>query len=104
MTELNPPSGIRLVALDIDDTLIPWGGAMSSRVTDAVRAVHAAGVEVVLATGRGVSAVVPVAEEIGLDEIWALCSNGSVTARIARRFTWPRCWTGSLVEPSGASR
>lgn len=84
MTELDAPSGIRLVALDIDDTLIPWRGTLSPRVADAVRAVHAAGVEVVLATGRGVSAVVPVAQELGLDEVWALCSNGSVTARIAQ--------------------
>lgn len=84
MNALNPPPGIRLAALDIDDTLIPWRGALSPRVADAVRAVHTAGVEVVLATGRGVTAVVPVAQEIGLDEIWALCSNGSVTARIAQ--------------------
>lgn len=84
MANPTPPSGIRLVALDIDDTLIPWRGTLSPRVADAVRAVHAAGVEVVLATGRGVTAVVPVAEQVGLDAIWALCSNGSVTARIAR--------------------
>jgi len=81
---LQPPSGIRLVALDIDDTLVPWQGTMSRRVADAVRAVHAKGIEIVLATGRGVYDVVPVAEELGLDEVWALCSNGSVTARIAR--------------------
>ncbi len=84
MSGLTPPPGIRLVALDIDDTLIPWRGALSPRVADAVRAVHSVGVEVVLATGRGVSQVVPVAQELGLDELWALCSNGSVTARIAQ--------------------
>ena len=76
------PSGIRLVALDIDDTLIPWPGTLSQQTADAVREARAAGVEIVLATGRGVSDVVPLAQQLGLDEVWALCSNGSLTARI----------------------
>ena len=83
MTEVTAPSGIRLVALDIDDTLIPWRGTLAAETVDAIRAVHAAGVEVVLASGRGVYDVVPVALELGIDELWALCSNGAVTVHIA---------------------
>jgi len=80
---LAAPSGIRLVALDIDDTLIPWRGTLAAEVIEAMRAIRAAGVEVVLASGRGVSGVVPVAVELEIDELWALCSNGAVTVRIA---------------------
>jgi len=83
MTDVTPPSGIRLVALDIDDTLIPWRGTLAVETIDAIRAVHASGVEVVLASGRGVYDVVPVALELGIDELWALCSNGAVTVHIA---------------------
>jgi hydroxymethylpyrimidine pyrophosphatase-like HAD family hydrolase len=78
------PAGIRLVAIDIDDTLIPFRGLLSTRVVEAVRNVHSLGVEVVLATGRGITATMPVLEELGLDEAWVLCSNGSVTARVAQ--------------------
>jgi len=82
VTGLTAPPGIRLVALDIDDTLIPWRGTLSPRVIAAVQTVHAAGVEVVLATGRGIHDVAHLAAELGLDEMWALCSNGSVIVRI----------------------
>lgn len=77
------PRGLRLVALDIDDTLIPWRGVLSREVVDAVREAREAGVEVVLASGRHVSDVVRVGDELGGAPLWALCSNGSVTVRIA---------------------
>ena len=82
-TDLKPPAGLQLVALDIDDTLIPMRGTLAPEVADAVRAVRAAGLEVVLATGRGITDVVHLAEGLGLPEFWALCSNGSVTARVS---------------------
>ena len=70
------------MAIDIDDTLIPFRGSLSPVVIEAVRRVHAHGVEVVLATGRGITATMPVLAELGLDEAWVLCSNGSITARV----------------------
>lgn len=84
MAAVTPPPGIRLVALDIDDTLIPVRGTLAGETVDAVRAAREAGVEVVLATGRGVGDVAHLSHELGIDEFWALCSNGSVTARIVR--------------------
>ncbi|MGC4175506.1 HAD family hydrolase [Demequina sp.] len=80
---LTPPAGLRLVALDIDDTLIPWRGTLARETVDAIRTVRAAGIEVVLASGRSVRSVLPVALELGIDEAWALCSNGAITVRIA---------------------
>jgi hydroxymethylpyrimidine pyrophosphatase-like HAD family hydrolase len=71
-----------LVTLDIDGTLLGHDGALSEAVRDAVAALRASGTHVVLATGRGTPAVLPVARELGLDLGWAVCSNGAVTIRL----------------------
>ena len=44
---------IRLVALDIDDTLVDHSSIIPQRSLDALRKAQAKGVEIVLATGRG---------------------------------------------------
>lgn len=71
-----------LVALDIDGTLMTFDEFMSDEVRAAVSAVRAAGHEVVLATGRPLVATLPVAELLGIDSGWLVCSNGSVVARL----------------------
>jgi hydroxymethylpyrimidine pyrophosphatase-like HAD family hydrolase len=72
----------RLVALDVDGTLMSYDGVISPAVHEAVRAVSAAGIHVVLATGRGVHSAAPLARELGLTDGWLVCSNGAVTARL----------------------
>lgn len=72
----------RLVALDLDGTLLTYAGDLRSPVRDAVAAVHGAGHHVVLATGRSLHATVPVAQELGIERGYAVCSNGSVTVRL----------------------
>ena len=72
----------RLVALDVDGTLMTYDEFLSDEVREAVTAVRAAGHHVVLATGRPLVAVLPVARDLGIDEGWVVCSNGSVTARL----------------------
>jgi Cof subfamily protein (haloacid dehalogenase superfamily) len=70
-----------LVALDLDGTTVPAEtDHVSAAVVAAVRRVVDAGVHVVLATGRGVLGTRPVAEQLGLDHLPAVCSNGAVTA------------------------
>jgi len=71
-----------LVALDVDGTLVTYGGVLSAEVRDAARALVDAGHHVVIATGRSVHGTVGVWEELGLTGGWAVCSNGAVTARI----------------------
>lgn len=68
-----------LIALDIDGTTIHFDGHLSDRVRDAVRAAADAGHQVVLATGRTVSATLPIARALGLTSGYAVCSNGAVT-------------------------
>ncbi|MCF4121721.1 Cof-type HAD-IIB family hydrolase [Antribacter sp. KLBMP9083] len=77
-----------LVALDIDGTLCPDGTTDIPDVTrQSVADVVAAGHVVVLATGRSLVGVLPVAKALGLDGSWAVASNGAVTVRLDR--TWP---------------
>ncbi len=74
--------GPLLVALDVDGTLLTYAGELSPRVRAAVVGVRDAGHHVVLSTGRSVHGTAPVAAELGLYRGWAVCSNGSVLARL----------------------
>lgn len=73
------PDGWRpkLVALDVDGTVLDHDGSLPAGVAAAVRAVAAAGVRVVLATGRSWHGTRPVAERLGLGGP-SVCSNGAV--------------------------
>ncbi len=75
----------RLLALDIDGTLMHWGGAIAPSVVDAVSRVRLGSTHVVLATGRNIPATLPVAEALGIRRGWAVCSNGAVTIRLNPR-------------------
>ena len=75
-------TGRRLIALDVDGTVLDWDGRPGEGVLDAVAAVRAQGDHVVMATGRSVIATVPVARLLGITEGIAVSSNGAVTARI----------------------
>lgn len=68
----------KLVALDIDGTLLEWDGPISAGVLHSVRRV-ARDVPVVIATGRAVFGTAPVLEELALPDGVAVCSNGAVT-------------------------
>jgi hydroxymethylpyrimidine pyrophosphatase-like HAD family hydrolase len=72
----------KLVALDIDGTILDHDQHLSDRVRTAVRAVAELGTHVVIATGRSLHETVPVLDRLGLLTGWAVCSNGSVTLRL----------------------
>jgi hypothetical protein len=70
----------RLIAIDMDGTLLGDTGQVSPRNLAALRAAHAAGVEVVVATGRRHSFAMRVLRPLGLPHASALVSsNGTVT-------------------------
>lgn len=82
----------KLVALDIDGTLLKWvDGAGSTHeevppaVYDAVQRVLEAGTHVVLASGRAPHSMTAIAERLDLhghgDRLWVVASNGSVLLR-----------------------
>jgi hydroxymethylpyrimidine pyrophosphatase-like HAD family hydrolase len=74
----------RLVALDVDGTLVDLDSRMSDAVRDQVRRVAAVpGTSVVVATGRELLGALPVMAQLALPDGFMVCSNGAVTARIS---------------------
>jgi Cof subfamily protein (haloacid dehalogenase superfamily) len=71
-------SPIRLLAIDIDGTLLDSESRISAVTLAALRRAHAQGVEVLLTTGRRHTFAMPVAQKLGFD-LWLVTSNGAVT-------------------------
>lgn len=69
---------IRLVALDIDGTLLDSQSRISDANLSALRRAHSLGVEVLLTTGRRHTFAMPIADALGFD-LWLVSSNGAVT-------------------------
>jgi len=71
-------SPVRLIAIDIDGTLLDSKAQVSQANLDALRRAHEAGIETVLVTGRRHRFALPIAEQLGFD-LWIISSNGAVT-------------------------
>lgn len=69
---------IRLLAIDIDGTLLNPQFQISHADLAALRRMHGEGVEVVLVTGRRHAFALPIGQELGFD-LWLISSNGAVT-------------------------
>jgi len=72
----------RLIALDLDGTTLRHDGSMSPAVRQAVGEVADAGFHVVIATGRAILAAMPLIADLGLENGFAVCSNGAVTLEL----------------------
>jgi Cof subfamily protein (haloacid dehalogenase superfamily) len=79
--KISPPS-IRLLATDIDGTLLNPQFTISDGDLMALRRAHAAGIEIVLVTGRRHTFALPIAKQLGFD-LWLISSNGAVTRSLA---------------------
>lgn len=79
---LPPLDRSTLLALDIDGTILDINGQVPPRTRAAVVAAAQAGVQVVLATGRGIEAALPVADFLGLTRGWMVCANGALTVHL----------------------
>lgn len=75
--------GGRLVALDLDGTLLDWTGRIMPGVPEAVQALRDAGDHVVISTGRSVVSMLPIAHGLGLDRGPAVTSNGAVRVELS---------------------
>jgi Cof subfamily protein (haloacid dehalogenase superfamily) len=69
---------IRLIAIDIDGTLLDTKVQLSEENRAALRRAHEAGIEIVLGTGRRHKFALPIAEKLGFD-LCLISSNGAVT-------------------------
>jgi Cof subfamily protein (haloacid dehalogenase superfamily) len=81
MVTISRPS-IRLLATDIDGTLLNPQFKIAEGDLQALRRAHAAGIEVVLVTGRRHTFALPIAKQLGFD-LWLISSNGAVTRSLA---------------------
>jgi len=72
---VNPP--IRLIAIDIDGTLLDQHFQVPARNVAALRAAHSCGAEILLATGRRHDYALPIAKELGFP-VWLISSNGAL--------------------------
>jgi Cof subfamily protein (haloacid dehalogenase superfamily) len=92
---------IRLVACDIDDTLLRFPDLPSPRVTRALHAARDAGVTVVLVTGRAFHRAQPIAQSLGLTTP-IICNHGGsirnvLDGRLIHHETMPRSLTLEVV-------
>ena len=76
------PLPIRLLAVDIDGTLLSSQFRICEVDLNALRRARDAGVEVILVTGRRHAFALPMAKQLGFD-LWLISSNGAVTRSLS---------------------
>lgn len=85
--ELNVPATLApspelLFALDIDGTIVDHDGHLMPVVARGIAAAQQRGAVVMLATGRGVGAVLPIAHTLNMTSGYAVCSNGALVVEL----------------------
>ncbi|MFZ3266873.1 MAG: Cof-type HAD-IIB family hydrolase [Terriglobales bacterium] len=73
---------LRLIAIDIDGTLLNPQFQISDADLAALRRAHSQGIEVILVTGRRHAFALPIAHQLGFD-LWLISSNGAITRSLA---------------------
>jgi Cof subfamily protein (haloacid dehalogenase superfamily) len=74
----------KLLALDVDGTLINDDHLVTEPTREAVREMHRAGATVVLCTGRGANSAAPVLAQLGLEGVM-ITHNGAVVLDYEKR-------------------
>ena len=77
---MKPP--IRLLAIDIDGTLLNSQFQIPPANLEALRRAHESGVEIILVTGRRHTFALPIAQQLGFD-LYLISSNGAVTRSLS---------------------
>lgn len=86
--ELVDAAAPRLVAIDLDGTLLDPHGHVPDRSRAAVRALGAVGVRVIMATGRSRWSAAPIAEQLGLSGPHVLMQGGLVAGAAEGDRVW----------------
>jgi Cof subfamily protein (haloacid dehalogenase superfamily) len=77
-------TGVRLIATDLDGTLLRSDGTVSALTRETLARAREAGVVIVLVSARGPRGVRAVADEAGVVDGIAICSNGALVLDLAR--------------------
>jgi Cof subfamily protein (haloacid dehalogenase superfamily) len=78
----NQPNRLRLVAIDLDGTLLRQDKTVSERTRETLRQVQGAGIGVVIVTGRPPRRARAIAREVGVSGL-AVCCNGGIVYDLA---------------------
>lgn len=79
-------SGIRMIASDIDGTMLRTDGTLSDTTRQSLHRAREAGLHIVPATGRPFVVAGDVIDALGIDEYWVF-ANGAVTRHLGREQT-----------------
>ena len=74
---------IRLIASDVDGTILPRGGQISERTRAAVRGCADAGIPFVISSGRWFVSAKAIADALGMESGWMIIANGGAVADMA---------------------
>ena len=77
-----PVDSLRLIAIDIDGTLLNPQFQISDADLAALRRANSQGIEVILVTGRRHAFALPIVQQLGFD-LWLISSNGAITRSLA---------------------
>ena len=88
---------IRLIAFDMDDTLLRDDRTIGERTLRALRAAHEQGVKIIPATGRGKHSMWNFVQQMGVADA-AICTNGGQARYGAPRAAGDRAARGALCE------
>ncbi|WP_276352694.1 Cof-type HAD-IIB family hydrolase [Cohnella caldifontis] len=89
----------RLIALDVDGTLLNDRHEITPRVKEAVASASRKGAEIVLCTGRGSTSALPVLEMLGLEGTMITHNGASIVESASRRIIWE-----TVIPPEEAER
>lgn len=73
---------LRLIAIDIDGTLLNPQFQISEADLAALRRANGEGIEVIVVTGRRHAFALPIVQQLGFD-LWLISSNGAITRSLA---------------------
>lgn len=91
---------LRLIAVDIDGTLLNPQFQISEADLAGLRRAHGEGIEVIVVTGRRHAFALPIVQQLGFD-LWLISSNGAITRSLTgetfHRDLFPRSTCRDLV-------
>ncbi|CAM4025077.1 Cof-type HAD-IIB family hydrolase [Lederbergia lenta] len=70
----------KLLALDVDGTLLNDDGVLTQKTIDTIKKVYNSGIQVVISTGRSLNQTRPILDELGIEGI-LVSHNGATTLR-----------------------
>lgn len=93
-----PPQQIKLLAIDIDGTLLNPQRHISQRTREAVFAAQEAGVVVTLATARRYCNTAPIANELGIAIPLIICDGAAIIAHPEARLLYTRPFPATVAQ------